>query len=134
MHHAADPPTPWVWAPDADRVEIETANGRYDLARQTTEGLWRADVGGFTHGDDYAYRINGGPPRPDPRSRWQPEGVHAPSRLYDHARFTWTDDGWRGVALPGSLLYELHVGTVTPEGPVDAAIGRPGHPRALGGA
>jgi maltooligosyltrehalose trehalohydrolase len=130
--HAAEPPTPWVWAPDAGRVEIETATGRHELERQTTDGWWRAHVSGLAHGDDYAYRLDGGPPRPDPRSRWQPGGVHAPSRLYDHARFTWTDDSWRGVSLPGAVLYELHVGTFTPEGTFAAAIERLDHLVDLG--
>src|SRR3954449_3995004 len=132
MPLAAEPPSPWVWVPHAERVEIETASGRWDLERQTADGWWRADVSGLAHGDDYAYRIDGGPPRPDPRSRWQPAGVHAPSRRYDHAKFTWTDEGWRGVPLPGSLLYELHVGTFTPDGTFDAAIERLDHLLDLG--
>ena len=130
--HSADPPTPWVWAPDAERVQIELADRRHDLIRQTPDGWWRADVSGLSHGVDYAYCIDGGPPRPDPRSRWQPHGVHAPSRLYDHGQFEWTDDGWRGVTLPGSMLYELHIGTFTTEGTFDAAIERLDHLVGLG--
>jgi maltooligosyltrehalose trehalohydrolase len=129
---SADPPTPWLWAPDADRVQIETADGTHDLVRQTEDGWWRADISGLGHGTDYAYRIDGGPSRPDPRSRWQPHGVHAASRLYDHTRFEWGDEEWRGVALPGNLLYELHVGTFTTEGTFDAAIERLDHLVDLG--
>ncbi|HET7530754.1 MAG TPA: malto-oligosyltrehalose trehalohydrolase [Mycobacteriales bacterium] len=132
MTFTADPPAPWVWAPDAGRVEVETASGRHDAERATPDGWWRVDVSGLTHGDDYAYRIDGGPPRPDPRSRWQPDGVHAPSRLYDHSRFDWADDGWRGLPLPGSVLYEIHVGTFTDDGTFDAAIERLDHLVDLG--
>ena len=72
------------------------------------------------------------PPLPDPRSPWQPAGVHGPSRLYDHAAFAWTDSAWTGRQLPGSVLYELHVGTFTPEGTFDAAIDRLDHLVDLG--
>ncbi|HET7311234.1 MAG TPA: malto-oligosyltrehalose trehalohydrolase [Mycobacteriales bacterium] len=130
--YSADPPTPWLWAPDADRVQIETAAGVRDLVRQTADGWWRADVSGLAHGTDYSYRIDGGPSRPDPRSRWQPSGVHGPSRLYDHGRFEWTDHSWRGARLPGGLVYELHVGTFTAEGTFDAAIERLDHLVDLG--
>ena len=63
-------------------------------------------------------------PLPDPRSRWQPDGVHGPSRVYDHAAFRWTDQAWTGRALPGSVLYELHIGTFTPGRTFDSAIER----------
>jgi maltooligosyltrehalose trehalohydrolase len=132
MPPGADPPMPWLWAPEAERVQIETAIGRHDLVRQTDDGWWRTDVSGLAHGSDYAYCIDGGPPRPDPRSRWQPAGVHGPSRLYEHSAFSWTDDGWRGVTLPGSLIYELHVGTFTTEGTFDAALDRLDHLVELG--
>src|SRR3954452_18902775 len=127
MPHAAEPPSPWVWVPHAERVELETANGRWDLERQTADGWWRADVSGLAHGDDYAYRIDGGPPRPDPRSRWQPAGVHAASRLYDQAKFALTVEGWRARGPPGTLAYELHAAPFTADGPFDGAIERRDH-------
>ena len=71
-------------------------------------------------------------PLPDPRSAWQPEGVHGPSRVYDHSAFAWSDGAWTGRQLPGSVLYELHVGTFTPEGTFDAAIERLDHLVDLG--
>jgi len=93
-------------------------------------GWWSGEVGG--PGTDYALVLDGGEPRPDPRSAWQPHGVHGPSRVVDHDAFAWTDATWRGVALPGSVLYELHVGTFTPEGSFDAAIDRLDHLVELG--
>jgi malto-oligosyltrehalose trehalohydrolase len=93
---------------------------------------WVADVPGATTADGYAFEINGGEARPDPRSLWQPEGVQGPSRGYDHSAFGWTDQGWRGVPLAGSVVYELHVGTFTPAGTFDAAIERLDHLTSLG--
>ena len=73
-----------------------------------------------------------GPPLPDPRSAWQPHGVHGPSRVLDHTAYGWGDGAWRGVPLQGSVIYELHVGTFTPEGTLDAAIARLDHLVTLG--
>jgi maltooligosyltrehalose trehalohydrolase len=86
-----------------------------------------------TDGDvDYAFRLDGGQPLPDPRSPRQPFGTQGTSRTYDHSTFRWTDRGWRGGPLHGSVIYELHVGTFTPTGTFDAAIGRLDHLRELG--
>jgi maltooligosyltrehalose trehalohydrolase len=81
---------------------------------------------------DYAFAIDGGPARPDPRSPWQPRGVHGPSRSVDHAAFAWTDDDWPGRAVAGGVIYELHVGTFTPAGTFAAAIERLDHLVDLG--
>ena len=67
-------------------------------------------------GADYRYRLDGGEPLPDPVSRWQPDGVHGPSRVVDPAAFRWTDAHWKGLALADFVIYELHVGTFTPGG------------------
>ncbi|HEV2377895.1 MAG TPA: malto-oligosyltrehalose trehalohydrolase, partial [Streptosporangiaceae bacterium] len=95
-------------------------------------GWWEADVADADHGVDYAFRLDGGEPLADPRSPWQPSGIDQASRTYDHSAFQWTDHGWRGVPLPGSVVYELHVGTFTQEGTFDAAIDRLGHLTSLG--
>ena len=82
---------------------------------------------------DYGYELNGsGQVRPDPRSRRQPEGVHGWSRTYDPDEFAWTDQRWTGRQLAGGVIYEMHVGTFTPEGTFDAAIGKLDHLVALG--
>src|SRR5687768_8132789 len=120
-----------VWAPLPASVEVEVAGERHPM-RSTGDGWWEADVPGVPADTDYAFVLDGGPPRPDPRSAWQPQGVHGPSRAVDHDAFAWTDDGWHGVPLAGSLLYELHVGTFTPGGTFDAAVERLDHLVDLG--
>ncbi len=119
-----------VWAPGKTTVEAETADGRTPLFAQ--EGGWWSGEVPIGPGQDYAFSVDGGDPRPDPRSAWQPHGVHGPSRLVDHDAFAWTDQQWRGVPLAGAVLYELHVGTFTPEGTFDAAIGHLDHLAGLG--
>jgi maltooligosyltrehalose trehalohydrolase len=109
-----------VWAPDAGEVEVEVAGARHAM-RRGAGGWWSVRLQGAGHGTDYAFRLDGGEPLPDPRSRRQPEGVFGPSRVYDHARFTWHDQGWRGRDLRGAVLYELHIGTFTAEGTFEAA-------------
>ena len=118
-----------VWAPLPGSVELDTGGGRTPMTAQG-DGWWTGEVGG--HGTDYALVLDGGEPRPDPRSAWQPYGVHGPSRVVDHAAYAWTDSSWRGRPLAGSVLYELHVGTFTPEGTFDAALGRLDHLVELG--
>jgi len=83
-------------------------------------------------GEDYGWLVDGDGPFPDPRSPRQPNGVHGLSRAYDHDAFGWTDAAWRGRALPGSVTYELHIGTFTPAGTFDAAIERLDHLVELG--
>jgi maltooligosyltrehalose trehalohydrolase len=73
---------------------------------------------------DYAFEIDGSPPVPDPRSLWQPNGIHGPSRTVDHAAFSWTDQHWQAKPLSSAILYELHIGTFTPQGTFMAAIDR----------
>ncbi|GIG20474.1 malto-oligosyltrehalose trehalohydrolase [Cellulomonas chitinilytica] len=109
-----------VWAPAAGRVDVvlPATDERRPLAR-AGGGWWRGED--LSPGTDYGFSLDGGPVRPDPRSRWQPAGVHAPSRVLDPSAWTWTDDGWSGVDVRGRVLYELHVGTFTPGGTLDAA-------------
>ena len=111
-----------VWAPGKDRVEAEVAGELYGMTSRP-DGWWSVELASAGPGTDYAFRVDGGEPRPDPRSRWQPHGVHGPSRLVDDD-FGWTDAHWRGLPLAGAVLYEMHVGTFTPEGTFDAAIDR----------
>ena len=86
---------------------------------------------------DYAFHLDGAEPAlPDPRSAWQPHGVHGPSRTFDPAAYGWTDGDWRGprsgAGVLGAVVYELHVGTFTPEGTLDAALARLDHLVDLG--
>jgi maltooligosyltrehalose trehalohydrolase len=102
------------------------------MARSGDRGWYQADVSAAAAGSDYRFVLDGGHALPDPRSAHQPEGVHGPSRVVDHAAFGWTDHAWRGVHLPSAVIYELHVGTFTPEGTFDGAITRLDHLVDLG--
>ena len=118
-----------VWAPYAERVELAAEGRREDMARG--EGGWWTGRP-LPAGTDYAFVLDGGEPLPDPRSPWQPRGVHGPSRTVDHPAFAWSDGAWQPPRLADSVVYELHVGTFTPEGTFDAAIGKLPHLRELG--
>ena len=120
-----------VWAPDAERSGV-SADGRACAMRQETGGWWSASVPGCAADARYAFLLGDGGPLPDPRSLRQPSGPDGPSQLYDHEEFAWTDAGWRGRELRGSVLYELHMGTFTAEGTFDAAIGHLDHLSSLG--
>ncbi|HVE73857.1 MAG TPA: malto-oligosyltrehalose trehalohydrolase, partial [Mycobacteriales bacterium] len=120
-----------VWAPLPDRVEA-SVGGELHAMRRSDDGWWSVNLPPSATALDYGFVLDGGPPRPDPRSAWQPDGVHGLSRQVDHSAFAWSDAGWRGLPLAGSVLYELHIGTFTPEGTFDAAIGRLDHLCELG--
>ena len=120
-----------VWAPEKT-VRLRVDGRDLDMERDD-DGWWRRDVPSAGPGTDYAFLLpDSGTPLPDPRSRWQPSGVHGPSRVYDHGAFGWSDRAWTGRQLPGSVLYELHVGTFTGQGTFDAAVERLDHLVDLG--
>ena len=120
-----------VWVPEK-QVKLRVGGADHEMERGP-DGWWRADVPSAGAGTDYSFVLSDHDGAlPDPRSMWQPEGVHGPSRVYDHSAFPWSDGAWTGRQLPGSVLYELHVGTFTPEGTFDAAIERLDHLVDLG--
>jgi maltooligosyltrehalose trehalohydrolase len=112
-------------------MELDS-NGQLLSMVKGEAGWWTVDAPFMQHGVDYAFRVNEEGPFPDPRSPWQPGGVHGPSRWVDHARFAWTDAGWQQAPLASAVMYELHVGTFTPEGTFDSTIGRLDYLAALG--
>ena len=120
-----------VWAPRADRVELDVG-GRKLLMRDGGGGWHEATLGDAGPGTDYAFALDGSDLLPDPRSAFQPYGVSGPSRVIDHADFAWSDESWSGFYLPSAVLYELHVGTFSPEGTFDGAIARLDHLVDLG--
>jgi maltooligosyltrehalose trehalohydrolase len=120
-----------VWAPRATKVEIAADNTRTPMAPDTS-GWWTAHVPAAGPATEYTFILDGGPPLPDPRSAWQPHGVHGPSRVVDHQAFAWTDTRWQPGPLPSAVLYELHIGTFTPAGTFEAAIERLDHLVELG--
>ncbi|MGH9063500.1 MAG: malto-oligosyltrehalose trehalohydrolase [Acidimicrobiales bacterium] len=111
-----------VWAPAASSVEVALDGDRlFAMARESAApgsggGWWAVQVTEAGPGTDYRFSVDGGEPRPDPRSSWQPGGVDGPSRVVDHSAFPWTDGGWRGIHLPSAVVYEGHVGTFSEEG------------------
>jgi maltooligosyltrehalose trehalohydrolase len=119
-----------VWAPGAERVDVVL--GRAVPMQRGDGGWWSSSLNDAGPGSDYSFKINGGPALPDPRSACQPGGIHGPSRVVDHAAFGWSDNGWRGLPLAGSVLYECHIGTFSAEGTFDGAIGHLGHVAGLG--
>lgn len=118
-----------VWAPAAQEVEVELGDGRHPMSRQD-DGWWVADRE-CRAGDAYLFVVDGRP-LPDPRSRAQPAGVGGPSRVVDDDAFHWTDSEWGGFELAAAIVYELHIGTFTPEGTFTGAIDRLDHLVALG--
>jgi maltooligosyltrehalose trehalohydrolase len=121
-----------VWAPGKARVRVDVDGARHELT-PAEDGWWRVEVPAAGPGSRYAYLLDDDPtPLPDPRSLRQPDGVHRPSAVYRPDTHAWTDHGWSGRALPGSVLYELHIGTFTPTGTFDAAIERLDHLVQLG--
>ncbi len=108
-----------VWAHEAARVAVELHEERHALEPEGF-GVWSATLPA-AHGDPYRYVLGEAEPLPDPASRWQPEGLRGPSAVVDPGTFTWTDGTWSGVAPEQLVVYELHVGTFTPEGTFDAA-------------
>jgi maltooligosyltrehalose trehalohydrolase len=120
-----------VWAPNARRVDL-VLRSKARAMDAGVLGWWTIDVDDAEAGDYYSYALDGGDPLPDPRSPWQPLGVHGHSRCVDHSAFRWTDTNWRGVPPPGELVYELHVGTFTDDGTFESAITRLDHLVELG--
>ena len=112
-----------VWAPGSQRVAVRAAGRDHPLAPKG-RGWFEGEIRGLRDGAAYALVLDGGHVRPDPASRRQPEGVHGPSALFDPRRHAWTDARWRGLALEALVLYELHVGSFTQEGTLDAAAAR----------
>jgi maltooligosyltrehalose trehalohydrolase len=125
-----------VWAPASSRVTVVIeAPGlapREEALEAQGDGFHSACIADVAAGDHYRYRLDGGALLPDPASRWQPAGVHGPSAVVDWQSFPWTDQGWTGVPLEDTVLYELHIGTFTPEGTFAAAAQRLPYLKDLG--
>ncbi|MEW2619426.1 malto-oligosyltrehalose trehalohydrolase [Streptomyces sp. NPDC048106] len=120
-----------VWAPQADRVTLQCEGAAHALARDPDRrGWWRGEAAA-DDGARYGFALDDGPVLPDPRSRRQPDGPDGLSAVVDQGRYAWRAP-WPGRGLPGAVLYELHVGTYTPEGTLDAAAARLGHLVELG--
>ena len=124
-----------VWAPRAGRVTLRVLVDQSVHAQGSHDGSHNYDMepvgdGHFVFvasakaGDRYFFVVDERQPVPDPVSRLLPEGVHGPTEIVDAQSFSWNDSSWRGLPLNDYILYELHVGTFTPQGTFDAAIAK----------
>jgi len=113
-----------VWAPAAARVEVKLLGEPERIVRLIPEahGYYQGAVEDVPRDARYLYRLDTSKERPDPVSRYQPEGVHGPSQMTEVSGFEWSDEDWRGLRLEDYIFYELHTGTYTAEGTFDAII------------
>ncbi len=112
-----------LWAPFAQSVEVHLLTPHphcVPMARKA-RGYYEAVIDSVEPGTLYLFRLDGSRDRPDPASRFQPQDVHGPSQVVDR-HFEWDEGFWCGIPLRYYILYELHVGTFTPEGTFDAVI------------
>jgi maltooligosyltrehalose trehalohydrolase len=121
-----------VWAPKRRRVEVVLEPGPSVALTPESGGYFSGLLGQASAGTRYRYRLDGAGPFPDPASRFQPDGPHGPSEVVDPLAFPWSDAEWKGVSLPGQVIYELHIGTFTPEGTWEAAARELGELADLG--
>ena len=111
-----------VWAPSRESVALHLVSGAGDRSIAMTKnenGYHRVTVNDLAPQSRYLYRLDDSKEYPDPASRFQPDGVHAPSEIFDVADFDWTDAGWQPPALKDNIFYELHVGTYSADGTLD---------------
>lgn len=120
-----------VWAPQADRVTLHCEGTTRALEHDPERAGWWTGDAEARDGTRYGFALDDGPVLPDPRSRRQPDGPDGLSAVVDPERYGWRTE-WAGRPLPGAVLYELHVGTYTREGTLDAAAERLGHLQELG--
>jgi len=123
---------PRVWAPMASTVSLHRPGATDRPMQRDPGGWWHSDVD-LDAGERYGFLLDDATtPLPDPRSRRQPDGVHALSAVFDPGTHRWQDEDWRGRGLAGAVLYELHVGTFTEAATLDSAIERLDHLVDLG--
>ncbi len=111
-----------VWAPQRRRVDVVVEGGAGVALAREAGGYFAGVATGVGTGARYRYRLDGAAQCADPASRFQPDGPHGASLVVDPAAHAWRDAGWRGLALEGQVIYELHVGTFTREGTWAAAL------------
>lgn len=124
-----------VWAPYSKEVAVQIISPQQRLIpmeMKDEEGHWTIAASDIAPGTLYFYKLDGKDDRPDPASKFQPKGVHGPSEVVDLSTFSWNDSNWSGVPLEEMVMYELHVGTFTPEGTFEAIIPRLSELRELG--
>ncbi|MDX1603472.1 MAG: malto-oligosyltrehalose trehalohydrolase, partial [Salinimicrobium sediminis] len=121
-----------IWAPKAESVEVLIKDKQKPLPlTKDAKGYWSGDFTEIAPGTHYKFHIDN-ETFPDPASLSQPEGVHSWSQLVDHHSFDWQDAAWKGRKLSEMVIYELHVGTFTPQGTFEAIIEKLDHLEELG--
>jgi maltooligosyltrehalose trehalohydrolase len=112
-----------VWAKNAATVDLQilTEANRTVALEKMNDGYFAMTVENIRPGTRYFYQLDKRTARPDPASKFQPEGVHGPSEVVDQT-FAWTDEKWRGLPLHRHIVYEIHVGTYTAQGTFAALI------------
>jgi maltooligosyltrehalose trehalohydrolase len=114
-----------VWAPNARKIAVKIGETAFPMRGPSERGWWCAAVEQAGPGTEYGFVLEDDPKAwPDPRSQWQPHGVHGASRVYDQSAFVWSDAGWQAPPLGHAVIYELHVGTFTPGGTFDSTVER----------
>jgi maltooligosyltrehalose trehalohydrolase len=122
-----------VWAPNKQKLAVKIGETTYPMLGPDERGWWSVAGEQAGPGTDYGFVLDDDPKAwPDPRSQWQPYGVHGASRVYDQTAFVWSDGSWQAPPLSSGVIYELHVGTFTPKGTFDSAIERLDHLVKLG--
>ena len=112
-----------VWSPHSEEVKLILSGYEEPIAMDKNElGYWSVSINGVKAGDLYMYKLDQGKPIPDPASLYQPDGVHGASQVYDQQAFQWTDNDWKNISMEELIIYELHVGTFSPEGTFDGVI------------
>ena len=122
-----------IWAPEAKTMSVKMNDSLLPMLGPDEQGWWRLQVDEAGPGTDYGFKVNEEDGiYPDPRSLWQPHGVHGVARLYDQSAFAWSDQVFQPQPISSALIYELHIGTFTPEGTLDAAIAKLDYLKGLG--
>jgi maltooligosyltrehalose trehalohydrolase len=124
-----------VWAPAARQVKLRLLReqGSRDLVMtRDDDGEHFSLIADAHPRERYFYIVDDNKPVPDPVSRLLPEGVHGATEIVDFNQFAWSDDTWTGIRLRDYIIYEIHIGTFTREGTLDAAIDRLPYLRKLG--
>ena len=114
-----------LWAPAAQKVALCLTDSNKRLAMNRLDGGWfELNTHAAKPGTKYKFRINDAHEVPDPASRFQPEDVHGPSQVISPTSFDWQENAWRGRRWEEAVIYELHIGTFTPDGTFAAASER----------
>jgi maltooligosyltrehalose trehalohydrolase len=122
-----------LWAPNSQKVSVKVSDLLHAMVGPDARGWWRVPIEDAGPGTDYCFLLgDDSTSYPDPRSQWQPHGVHGMSRVYDQQHFEWHDARWQAPPFGSAIHYELHIGTFTQQGTFDSAIERLDYLRDLG--